>query len=162
MLMVPVAHFWTSASGRDTVTSWADLTVTAPVNSWPSTLMIRSAENPLKSAGQRAVFSNARRNRSRARGSSWASVGRASLFDIVVMGSLLESHYRYPSAVRPDLFYFHQVEKISSSGLPLLRKIFTGHYRFMVTCHIVTLFTEILGIGCYEDSAETESQSETA
>src|SRR5437879_4591507 len=116
MLMVPVAHFWTSASGRDTVTSWADLTVTAPVNSWPSTLMVRSAENPWKSAGQRAVFSNACRNRSRARGSSWASVGHVSLLDIMVMGSLLESHYRYPSAVRPDLFYFHQLEKFSSCG----------------------------------------------
>src|SRR3989442_4181359 len=116
MLMVPVGSFWTSAPTSDTVTSEPDFRVTAPVNSWQSTLMVRSAENPLKSGGQRAVFSNARRNRSRARGSSWASVGHVSLLDIMVMGSLLESHYRYTSAVRPDLFYFHQLEKFSSYG----------------------------------------------
>src|SRR6266540_6417535 len=90
MLMVPVAHFWTSASGRDTVTSFAGFTVTIPVNSLPSTLTVRSAENPLQSAGQRAVFSNARRNSSRASGSSWASVGHASLLYVIVVDGLLE------------------------------------------------------------------------
>src|SRR2546427_2835476 len=59
-------------------------------------------------------------------------------------------------------FIFINLRNFPHAGLPLLRKIFTGHYRFMVTCHTVTLFTEILGIGCYEEGAETESQSETA
>ena len=56
----------------------------------------------------------------------------------------------------------NELRNFPHAGLPLLRKIFTGHYRFMVTCQIVTLFTEILGIGRNEEGAETESQSETA
>src|SRR5207247_6291805 len=98
MLMVPVAHFWTSASGKDTVTPCADFTVTIPVNSLPSALTVRAAENPLKSAGQRAVFSNARRNSSRASGSSWASVGRASLLYVVVIDGLLEPGVAGPAS----------------------------------------------------------------
>src|SRR5436309_14637457 len=95
MLIVPVAHFWTSASGRDTVTSCEGFTVTIPVNSLPSTVTVRSGENPLKSAGQRAVFSNARRKSSRASGSSWASVGRASLLYGVVIDGLLRARRRW-------------------------------------------------------------------
>src|SRR3989442_11322541 len=118
MLMVPVAHFWTSASGRDTVTPCEDFTVTVPANSLPSTLTLRSAENPLKSDGQRAVFSNARRNSSRTSGSSWASAGYASLLYVMVIDGLLESgvagaassssiapfYYRDPAAGRPVLW----------------------------------------------------------